>query len=181
MMNVKGSIFISLVKAIKHDKSGAFNKYLTDKDRALLGNKILPGGWYPFETYENCITAVFEITAKRNPEVAKGWGREECKAAMTGIYASFVDGQDPIKFVSAYGMVHKRFYDLGRVEATVEGTNQVLFKLIDFNTRCIPLHYFIQGWLEQGLELCGAKNIKFTFLTKSWEGHPETSMRLTWS
>jgi len=179
-MNVKGSVFINLVKAIKHDKSGAFNKYLTDKDRALLSNKILPSSWSPFETYEHCITAIFEVMAKSNPEVAKRWGRSECRAAMTGIYASFVDGQDPISFIHEYGMVHKRFYDFGKVEVMVEGKNQAVFKLIDFNTRCIPLYYFIQGWLEQGMELCGAKNIKFTFLSKSWEGHPDTSIRLTW-
>lgn len=179
-MNVKGSVFINLVKAIKHDKSSVFNQYLTDKDRALLASKIFPSGWYPFETYEHCITAIFEAVARRNPEVAKDWGRAECKVAMTGIYSSFVDRQDPTTFIHEYGMVHKRFYDFGKVEVTVEGKNQVLFKLIDFNTHCLPLYHFIQGWMEQGLELCGAKNVKFVYLSKSWEGHPDTSIRITW-
>ena len=180
-MNVKGSVFINLIKAIKHDKSGVFNKYLTDKDRALIRNKILPSSWCPFETYEHCVTALFEVAAKNNPEVAKGWGRSECKIAMTGIYSSFVDGRDPISFIREYEMVHKRFIDFGKAEVVVEGNNQVLFKLINFGTRCVPIYYIIQGWLEQGMELCGAKNIKFTFLSKSWEGQPDTTVRLTWT
>ncbi len=180
-MNVKASVFINLVKTIKHDKSGAFNKYLTDKDRKFIGTKILPSSWCPFDIYERCITAVYEVMGKSNPEVAKGWGRAECKAALTGIYSSFVDGRDPIGFIREYEMVHKRFFDFSRVEVIVEGKNQVVFKLINFDTRCIPLYYIIQGWLEQGMELCGAKNIQFSFLSKSWEGYPDTSMRLTWS
>lgn len=181
IMNVKGSVFINLVRAVKHDKSGAFNKYLTDKDRVLLNNKILPGGWYPFETYEHCIIAIYEVLAKSNPDIAKGWGRAECREAMTGIYASFVEGQDPIRFVRDYGMVHKRFYDFGKTEVLVEGKNQVVFKLVNFDTRCVPLYYFIQGWLEQGMELCGAKNIQCAFLSKCWEGYPDTSLRITWT
>ncbi|MBP7766032.1 MAG: hypothetical protein K4445_09410 [Deltaproteobacteria bacterium] len=180
-MNVKGSVFINLVKAVKHDKSGAFDKYLTPKDRSILGGKILPGGWYPFETYEHCITALYDVAAKKNPETAKAWGRSECKAAMTGLYASFVSGQDPISFIHEYGRVHRRFYDFSRMEVVVEGKTQVLFKLLDFNTKCVPLYFIIQGWLEQGLELCGAKNVQFTFLSKSWEGQPDTSIRLTWT
>jgi hypothetical protein len=181
VMNVKGSIFISLIKAIKHDKSGAFNRYLTDKDRAFIASKILPSTWCPFDTYERCVTGVFEVVGKGNPDVARGWGRAECKAALTGIYSSFVEGRDPIGFIRDYEMVHKRFFDTSRIEVTVEGSNQVVFKLLKLDTRCVPIYHLIQGWLEQGLELCGAKNIQFTYLTKSWEGYPDTSMRITWT
>jgi hypothetical protein len=35
--------------------------------------------------------------------------------------------------------------------------------------------------MERGLELCGAKDVKSEFATKSWEGEPATSIRFTWT
>jgi len=32
----------------------------------------------------------------------------------------FADGQNPISFIREYGMVHKRFYDLGKTEVSIE-------------------------------------------------------------
>jgi len=180
-MNVKGSIFVDLVKMIKKDKSGVFDKYLTDKDRELISHKVLLSVWYPYETYKHCITAIFEVIAKKNPEVAKKWGREVCQTVMTDMYAAFVSKRDPISFLKKYEMIHKNFYDFGQIEVMEEKENQVSFKLSNLDAQCVPIFYIIQGWVECGMELCGAKNIKSVFLTKSWEGHPNTSLRITWT
>ena len=179
-MNIKGSLFIRLVKIIKSEKSGAYDKYLTDKDREIISQKIINGSWYPFETYKHCITALFEVVGKKNPETAKEWGRQECQAAMTTIYKAYISG-DPMSFLKRYGVIHKSFHDFGDIDVLVEGESQATFKISNFDAKCVPFYYLLQGWLERGMELCGAKNITCAFLTKSWEGHPDTSLRLTWT
>lgn len=179
-MKVKGSVFIHLIKVIKSDKSGVYDKYLTVQDREIINQKILTSFWYPFETYKHCITAIFEVNAKNNPIVAKEWGRSECQAVMTTIYSAFISDGDPISFINSYEMIHKNFYDFGKIEVIEEGKSQVVINLTSFDVQCIPIFYLIEGWLECGLELCGAQNIKCEFLTKSWEGPSETSMRFTW-
>ncbi|OGP50750.1 MAG: hypothetical protein A2Y79_04570 [Deltaproteobacteria bacterium RBG_13_43_22] len=178
-MKVKGSVFITLVKALKSDKSGVYDKYLTVQDREVISQKILPSFWYPYETYKHGITAIFEVIAKKNPNVAKAWGRTESQSLMTNMYSAFISS-DPLDFINAYEMIHKSFYDFGKIEVFEGGKNQVVFKLTDFDVQCVPIFYMIEGWLECGLELCGAKDIKSEFLTKSWEGHPETTIRFTW-
>ena len=180
-MNVKGSIFIPVVKAIKSDKSGAFNTYFTDADKDIISQKILPSIWYPFDTYKRCINALFEVFGKKDPESAREWGRTASQAAMTTMYAAFVTKRDPISFLNKYEMVHKNFYDFGKIDVISEKENQVSFKLTNFDPQCVPIFYLIQGWLERGMELCGAKNINIVFLTKSWEGRPDTSFRITWT
>jgi hypothetical protein len=180
-MNVKGSIFITLVKVIKADKTGVYNKYLTNKDREIIQRKVLPSSWYPYETYQHCLKAVFEVVAKNDLNVAKEWGRLECQVAMTTVYQVMVKGKDPLSFLKSYQFFHRSFYDFSRSEVDVEGTNQAVWKLHDFDTTFAAVYYLIQGWLEHGMELCGAKNVKSVFLTKSWEGHPFTSMRFTWN
>ena len=178
-MKVKGSVFITLVKAIKSNKSGVYDKYLTDQDREIINQKILSSFWYPYETYKHCINAIYEVIAKKNPNVAKEWGRTESRALMTNMYSTFISS-DPTDFINAYEMIHKNFYDFGKIEVVEEGKNQVVFKLTDFDVQCLPVFYLIEGWLECGLELCGAKNINSEFLSQSWKGYPESTIRFTW-
>jgi hypothetical protein len=180
-MNVKGSILIQIVKTIKTDKSGIYDTYLTNKDREIISERVLSNIWYPFETYKHCLNAIFEIIAKNDLEVAKEWGRTSCQALADNIFAFLVEGRDPLSFFKKYKFIHQSFYDFGKLEIFVEGKNQAVYKLSDFDAQFLPLYYIIQGWLERGLELCGAKNIKCEFLTKAWEGHPSTSMRFTWT
>jgi hypothetical protein len=180
-MNVKGSIFITIVRIIKKDKSGVYSKYLTTKDREILNQQILTSTWYPFETYKHCLTAIFEVVAKKDLEVAKQWGRLECQAAMTTIYAGIITGRDPMSFLKRYEIVHKNFFDFGKIDITVEGKNRILYKSSEFDVGFVPLYYLTQGWIERGLELCGAKNIKCEFTSKGWEGQPFTAMRFTWN
>jgi hypothetical protein len=180
-MNVKGSIIINMIKMIKKDKSGVYDKYLKNNDRELIDQKIIPSAWFPFDTYKRCLNAIFEVIAKKDLNVAKEWGRMECQVAMTNVYSSIVAGHDPVTFLRRYEIIHKNFYDFGRTEVIVEGKNRVLYKLSEFDAQFVVLYYVIYGWIERGLELCGAKNIKCEFVTKSWEGHPATSMRFTWT
>jgi hypothetical protein len=180
-MNIKGSILIPVVKTMKGDKSGAFNKYLTDQDREIISDRILPNIWYPFETYKHCIEAIFEVVAKNNFEVAKEWGRVSCQALMTGLYTSSIKGCDPLAYLKKCWIINQHFFDFGKTEIFVEGENRATYKLTGFDTKFVVFYYIMEGWIKRGMELCGAKNINCEFLIKSWEGHSFTSMRFTWT
>jgi hypothetical protein len=179
-MNVKGSIFVEVVKTIKKDKSGIYKKYLTNEDLKTIDQKILPSSWYPYETYKNCLKAVFEVVAKNNYEIAKGWGRSTCQSVMTGIYASVLKNCEPFGFIKKYETGYRTLYDFGDTEVIAEGKNQAMYKISNFDEKFTLIYYIIQGWLERGVELCGAKNVKSEFVDKSWVGKPFTSMRFTW-
>ncbi len=178
---VKGPVFIELVKMIKKDKSGVYDTYLTKKDREIISQKLLPSTWYPYEIYKRCLQAVFEVVAKNDLEVAKEWGRAACQTVMTGIYANVVKNCDPFSFIKKYQTTYRNIYDFGKTEVVAEGENQAVYTLSDFDAQFALGYYPIQGWLERGLELCGAKNVKSEFVTKSWEGQPATSIRFSWT
>ncbi len=180
-MNVKGSIFVDLVKIIKSDKSGVYDTYLTNRDRDIIDHKIFPSSWYPFETYKRCLNAIFEVIAKKDPEAAKEWGRVTCKKVMTGVYTTVMKGCDPLTYLQKCETINKQFYDFGKTEITIEGKNQAIYKLSGFGADFIVFYYVSEGWVESGIELCGGKNIKSELVTKSWEGQPFTSIRFTWT
>lgn len=58
MGNVKGSILLDWVKAVRADKKGSYDKLLSDADKEIVARTILPSSWYPFETYMACFKAV---------------------------------------------------------------------------------------------------------------------------
>lgn len=179
-MNVKGSIFIEVVKMVKKNKGLIYSKYLTKKDREFIKQNLFPSSWYPYEPYKHCLSAAFEVIAKNDLQVATQWGRTSCQATMTDIYKSVIKDCDPRSFLEKHEAISKSYYDFGKTEMIIEGENQALCKLSDFDNKFAPLHCTIQGWLERGLELCGAENVRSEMVTKSWEKQPFTSIRFTW-
>jgi len=180
-MNVKGSVFIDLVRMIKKEKSGVYDKYLTSKDREIISPKMWPSGWYPYETYKHCLEAIFGVIAKNDLKVAKEWGRRTFEAVMASTYKDLLKRSDPFSFIKQFETINRSIYDFGSTEIVAEGENRALYKLSSFDAKFVLLYYIIQGWTERGLELSGAKSVKSEFVTESWEGHPFTSMRFTWT
>ncbi len=179
--NVKGSIFIDVVKTIKKDKSGVYDTYLTLEEWKILSQQIMPSTWYPYETYKTCLKAIFEIIAKNDFRVAKEWGRTSCQNIMPSIYSSVLKNCSPLSFLKKFETVYRSYYDFGNTEIVEEGKTQAVYKLSEFDAQFTVIHYTIRGWIERGLELCGAKHVKSEFVTKSWEGQPFTSIRFTWT
>ncbi len=180
-MKVKGSIFVEFVKAIRSDKTGVFDTYLTAEDREIMDQRIMPNLWYPYETFKHCLNAFFEIVAKKNLDTLKQWGRMYSEMVMPKIYASILKKDDPLSFIKRIAVFERNFFDFGRAEAVLEGATQAVYTVIDMDPQFAPFQYLIAGWVEHTTELCGAKNLKCTVLTKSWEGAVNTSVRLTWT
>jgi hypothetical protein len=181
-MNVKGSIFVEFVKAVRvGNKTGMFDKYLTDADREIIKQRIMPNLWYPYETFKNCLQAFFKTVANENLETIKEWGRKYSEMVMPKIYVAILKKDDPLSFIKRVGVFERNFFDFGRAEALLEGKTQAVYTTVDMDPEYAPFQYMIMGWVEHSLELCGAKNLKSTILTKSWEGGANTSVRLTWT
>jgi len=180
-MKAKGTVLVGFVKTIKADKSGVYDKYLTAEDKTIISQKILPNIWYPYETFRRCFNAVFEVIAKKDLEQVRNWGKLYGQAIMSDLYKGVLKKDDPIGYLKNSQVFIRNFFDFGRVEVVVEGENQILLKLIDFDPQFAPVHYMIRGWMERTAELCGAKDLKVEFVTKGWEGDPHSSIRLSWS
>jgi hypothetical protein len=181
-MQVKGSIFVEFVKVIRANKSGDFEKYLTEADRKIISQQILPNIWYPYETFKHCLTAVFEVIAKKDLETAKEWGRLYAHAIMGDIYKGMLKPGAPLSFLKKVVILGRNFFDSGSVESvSIIADNQVVYKMAKFDPQFAPIHYMLLGWMERSTEMCGAKNLNSEMLTKSWEGGADTSVRLTWT
>ena len=180
MRQVKGSMFIMFVKAIKSDKKGSFDKFLTDKDREVLSGLVLQSHWYPYETYKNCFVAVSRVIAGDDPKMLRDWGRIYGEESITTIYKSVLLKKDPRAAIEEYQRVFKSQFNFGRMEGKVTSDNEMTVTVYDFDKEFEPWYYVAQGWIERIIELVIKKPIRSEILDRSWAGAPATVFRLNW-
>lgn len=180
MQQVKGSMLIDFAKAIRADKTGAFDKFLTDQDRTVLSQRVLPANWYPFETYKNCFTAVSRVVAKDNPETLKEWGRQYGAATMTSIYKIILQKKDARSAMAAYQSVLKSQFNFGRMESKMVSDNEMLIGVIGFGDDFKVWYPVALGWMERTIQLIINKPVRSDIVDHTWEGAPAEVFRLRW-
>lgn len=177
---VKGSMLVTFVKAIKADKTGACKKLLPDEDKELVSKLVLASKWYPFETYKNCFKAVCQVNAKNNPEVLRQWGRLAGEETMTNIYKTVLNKTDADSALSAFQQVVKNVYDSIKIEKTMVSDNEILIKITDFDPDFQEWYLIGLGWIERTIELVIKKEVTSQIVEKSWLGAPATVFKMSW-
>ncbi len=182
MKQVKGATFVYFVKTIRADKSGIYDKYLNKDDLDIIGKRISPTMWYPYETFKKCFNAVVEVIAKRNPEKVKDWGKLYGEMIMTDAYKATIKEGKPLEHIKRVPVYIKSFMDFGNTEAIVEAPNRVVLVMKDYDPDFAPFYVFLEGWFQRMAELCGAKNVECKIVEKSWVNKKSTtSYIITWS
>lgn len=180
MKRVKGSILIDFVKTIKASKNPAYEKYLTEEDRKILGQRLLPSAWYPFETFQHMFQGIFEVLGKKNLETVRSWGRLYGEAIISGFYKGIIRDGQPLDSLQKYPTYLQSMLDFGSVEVKEVGPTSALVIVRDLDPTFVPMFYMMFGWLERSLEMCGAKDIKSELLAATWQGAPETQVKFSW-
>lgn len=180
MARVKGTILIDFVKTIKADKAGAYDSFLTDQDRKVVAGRILPSGWYPYETFINCFNAVVTVLAKNEMDAVRQWGRIYGENILTGFYKGIVKDGLPMDSLNKYSTYIRNLFDFGEIEIEPLDDHKALVRIIGFDPKFEAQFHMMRGWLERSLELCGAQNIACEFMDKSWQGAPVTTLKFSW-
>ena len=179
--HVKGSMFIKIVIGIKADKTGAYDKYFSKEDRDFLSQKILSSGWYPYEIYKKCFNALSQVEGKGNRAVWKQWGIIQGEEMIKSVYQSVVAEKDPKRAMEKLRIFFKLMYDHGTLGIDFLSDNEMEFTYIDFDHDFEVSYIIAEGWITRILELCGCKDVKSNFITKSWLEPKDTKLHFTWT
>jgi len=164
MKRVKGTALVDFVKIIRANKSGVYDQYLTEEDRAIISRRILPAVWYPYETFKHCFNATYEVNAKDQLQMVEQWGRLDGELIITDIYKDTIKQGDPLYHIRKIPIYIRTFVDFAQWEAVVEKPNQVLLTLSDCDPDFAPLYYFFKGWFQRMAELGGGQNVRCEFV-----------------
>ena len=181
MERVKGTILVDFVKTIRADRSGACDALLTDQDREVLSSRILPSAWYPFSTYKNCFNAVVQVLAKNDMTKVRQWGRLYGEAIVTGVYKGIIKEGAPLDSLKKYGTYIKSVFDFGEIVIEPVSESEAVVVVSGFDPDFEAHYHIMMGWIERSLELCGARDIQSSFTSMSWQGDPDTRIRMAWT
>ena len=179
-MRVKGSMLMFVVKGIRGGGIENFERFLTDGDRELAAQKILPISWYPFESYKRMLDALVAVVARGDMNVVRQWGRDYGSTIIDGIYRSTIVDGSPYQSLKKYEQRFASFYDFGVVEVTDAGPGTSEVVLRDFDPEWEAIYQLIHGWFGRTAELAGARNPRVEFTSRSWTGDPHTGYSITW-
>jgi uncharacterized protein (TIGR02265 family) len=169
-----------VVKAIRGGGIEHFDRFLTDADRELLTQKILPISWYPFESYKRLFEALVAVVAGGDMGVVQQWGRDYGSTILDGVYRSTVVVGNPLRSLKNHEQKFASFYDFGTFEVTDAGPGTADVLLCDFDPEWETIYQMICGWLERTAELAGAREPRVVFTARSWAGDPHTAYKVTW-
>ena len=179
---VKGTMLIDQVRMIRGNKDKDWKKYLKPEDLEIINKMILPGAWYPLETYRRCGRAVFQLLAGGNTDIVRLRGRIRGRELFETTYKHIISNNNPINalrsFVAIYGLLFNvsplEFSEIGAKHATISHNYD------HSDPGNLPFCYQLMGHLDTLLEMTGGKNIKIELTEKLWEGAGATVFDIQW-
>jgi hypothetical protein len=170
---VKGSMIKLTVKIMRLNKTGVYEKMLSDKAKELYNERILDPVWYSFEPYKECYNALCQVEANNDPRILMQWGRARGEELMTTIYHS-VKNVNIKTALYGYARFYRSVYNFGEVlgEFISDHELQVTFKDLDSGWKNFT--YTAIGWVHRFFELCINKKI-------TTEADNSTVFSLTWA
>lgn len=180
MKQVKGSILLPWVKAIKANKSDVYDGLLTRETKEAISKLILSSSWYGFDIYKNCFDAVARVEVKGNQNVCREWGRAYSESIMKSVYKSSIVKANPEAIMDRFKLVLKSMFNFGQLKSRMVSDQEMVLAVEEFDPDFELFYYIILGWLEKYIELCLEKPVHAEFIEKSWEGNPITRIKITW-
>jgi len=188
MSKVKGALFMNLAKMIRENKDKNWDKYLTDGDKQIVYESVMPNSWYPIGVYERSAYAIFMEMGDGKLESAWAWGRFLIEDLGNRFYHNLVKFNDPVgsfercnKFLNQW----LKYDDPDFVPLEVEKISDKSVKIIVRHEKKIPFFeamvHQVAGSMERIAELNGGKIVKAKIVeTKPTKNWPEASLVVAW-
>jgi len=181
MNQVKGTMFKTIVKIIRADKSGIYDTLLSDKAKESIKKMILDSQWYPFEIYKECAGAIYKVGAKNDPAILKQWGKQFGELLFSTIYKSQTKAEDIKDAIEKYKQYHKLAFNFSEIVPDYISDNKLKITFKDFDPDWEHFYYLAVGWMQEFVELSIKKKVTAEIVAKSWEGADATQILLSWS
>jgi hypothetical protein len=180
MAKVKGVLVIPLVKAIRADKSGKLRNHLTAVELTIIDSTFYPITWMDFETYQRVADVVARENAMNDEKTIQNWGYASATNTLKPYQGNFVIKGSLKKTIDEYLVMSKTFFDFGQFEATVIEKGHAQIRVHGFPDDFKVFYHLIRGWFTKIFELAGANDVKSKYVSKTWEGAPDTIVEYRW-
>jgi hypothetical protein len=185
-MDIKGTAVVAIRDFVKSNHPEQYNKWLnelSEEAREIYTGAIDSSKWYPIKT------AGVEPTRKAIDLFYQGnyekgaWeaGKFSAHKALTGIYKLFVKASSPGFIIQRASRIFATYYQPCKMDVLEKTDSSVLLEISNMTVSDIVIEYRIGGWIEEALEISGAKNITIKFLKSIAKGDAVTRIYIKWN
>jgi len=179
--SVKGTVFVDYVRMVRGRKDVDWRRYLKAEDFSFLTEIIEPDVWYPMETFERLGLGILAEIAGGDVNSVYTWGRFAMDDLFR-LHPMLIAEDNPQESLMRFQVLRSSFFDFEAIE----------IKSLMENSAAIEVRYHMgpvaeeasshqtAGFLERLIELAGAKNTRFQFLQRAWQGAGATAIQLDW-
>ena len=180
MSNVKGTVMLTLIKGIRGNKSGIYDDKFTAADWKVLNGVIYPTGWYLFSLYKKMIRAAAEVEINNDEKKLFEWGYQGVDLLLYRLYNSFIVEGSVVATIQNYTAINRMFFDGCRIEMRQIEDKKIQLDFFGYTSDFEEFYRIVNGWIFRIVERAGAENTKSHFVSKSWEGDPDTTIEYAW-
>ncbi len=184
-MECKGTAVTALVDYVRSTQGEEgvrrLLERLPDDSRALLADKILPSGWYPFvPAFVTPTRVVCELF--HGGDVSGAWqvGRYSADSALKGVYKALLVFVSPKTVVERGPGVLAAYYRPLETRVTKLAEGRYGLHLSGMDEPSPIFDRRIAGWTERALEMAGAKDIEIDLVSSASDGAPATEIHFVW-
>jgi hypothetical protein len=179
---VNGTFFLDYVRMLKSRKDADWGQRLRPEDLAYLQAKIVPGQWYPMDTFERMGIAIFETIAGKKVEAVRQVGRLQVDALSRQHEDMIIEGE-PRESLIRFQVVRGGYFNFDPINILVFFENYAKIEIAYGMSPVAEMaaSYQTMGYFERMLAISGASNIRPRFTSRKWEGAPSTILEINWS
>jgi hypothetical protein len=183
-MKIKGFILNSRKEFVKeHFGKDGWEKVLaalSTEDQERLASAVLKALWYDFAVGERLDQAIMNELGQGNRKIFENIGRKSAKIHLTTIHKVFVRPGKYHKFMEQAPVIYNFYYNKGHRTYEETGPTSGVMTTYGAETFSGPDCLTVIGWYKEGLEMCGARNVKISEKTCRAQGGTCCQYYLSW-
>ena len=181
-MKVKGTALGARLRYVKERAGDGGYRRLLDAlspaTRALVDERILASGWYPFAAFIDLCEVIDRQLGKGDLALCDELGRYGCDANLPTLYKIFFRLADVLYIVHRAAAAWRVNYDQGSMIVIDEGDHVVTMRMqvpTPHRAHCLS----VRGWIVRAGELSGAQDVRVTESCRL-RGDPHCQFELRW-
>lgn len=183
-VKVKGSVLKSRLGFVEELAGPEGVKRVKDRlepaDREAL-ERLLPTGWYPFETGLRLDEAIVAELGGGRLDFFLRLGEASAERNLTGVHRAFLRPGDPHAFLAQAPEIYAFYYDRGRRTYQATGPKEAVLTTYDAETFSVPDCMTVVGWHIKALRMCGATDVSVVEDECRARGGKVCRYRVRWS
>jgi hypothetical protein len=185
-MEIKGTAVIAIRDYIKSkypERYAEWLQNLSDRSRDIYVKAIDASKWYPLQEggVEPTRKAIEMFENGDYENGAREAGKFSAQKALTGIYKIFVKAASPGYIIDRASRIFATYYQPCKMAVLSNNNGKILLEISEMTESDVVIENRIAGWIEQALQISGAKNVEVGFPKSSARGDSVTHLDITWS